>query len=103
MGEEVDGKAGAQKPAEKHMSDEEKQLKAAANSYNQLEGIEDKKEKARLRKEEAKESAKDKASQAKPVAKTHTAHFDEEEEKAQKIAAAKKRAHILSERVDLPL
>jgi len=96
--EEVDGKAGAQKPAEKHMSDEEKQLKAAANSYNQLEEIEEKKEKARLRKEEAKESAKDKASQAKPVAKTHTAHFDEEEEKAQKIAAAKKRAHILSER-----
>jgi hypothetical protein len=82
------------------MSDQEKQLKAAANSYNQLEKIEEKKEMARLRKEEAKETVKDdKLSQLKTAAKSMSqTALSEEEEKAKDVEEAKKRAHILSER-----
>merc|ERR1712216_112262 len=54
--EEVEGKSfddsGSHKAVQKSESDEQKQLTAAKDSYDELEKLEEKKEKARLRREE---------------------------------------------------
>jgi len=94
--EEVDGKSGESKKgvATHHESDEQKQLKAARDSYDELEQLEEKKEKARLHREQQREDKKTVAD-AKPV---HKPQSSAAEDKASKIKDAEKRAHILSER-----
>ena len=97
---EVEGSSASAQPEKKvaarHESDEQKQLKAAKNSYDELEELEEKKEKARLRKEEKKDDGHAKVTVAKHAGK-HPSEGAEAEKKA-KIRAAEKRAHVLSER-----
>eukprot|EP00277_Geminigera_cryophila_P002469 CAMPEP_0179434512 /NCGR_PEP_ID=MMETSP0799-20121207/18817_1 /TAXON_ID=46947 /ORGANISM="Geminigera cryophila, Strain CCMP2564" /LENGTH=475 /DNA_ID=CAMNT_0021213347 /DNA_START=100 /DNA_END=1527 /DNA_ORIENTATION=- len=94
--EEVDGKSVvSKKEATHHESDEQKQLKAARSSYDELEQLEEKKEKARLRREQHREDKGKANTHVKPVHKTKNSAA---EEKASQLKDAEKRAHILSER-----
>lgn len=76
-------------------ADEQKQLMAAKDSYDELEQLEEKKEKARLRREEKREGKAKTGDDSLPARHKRAAVASE---KAAKIKDAEKRAHILSER-----
>ena len=78
-------------------TDEQKQLMAAKDSYDELEQLEEKKEKARLRREE-KRDHKSKSGDADKTLPVRHKTDSATDEKALKIKDAEKRAHILSER-----